>query len=136
MDAGDKQFPLPVDSEHKALQIKILSFARPHMRAFHLCWFGFFTSFVSTFAPAAMIPVVRESMDVNADDLANAGAAVQPTFPCPDLPNAPQASFRTLLVSDMFIRSLVHVFELLLPDIASLYCCHAVDSNAAYNTSA
>lgn len=71
----ERQFPLPVDSEHKALQIKIFSFAQPHMRAFHLCWFGFFTSFVSTFAPAAMIPVVRESLSLDANSIGNAGAA-------------------------------------------------------------
>ena len=73
-DKEGHAFALPVDSEHKALRIKILSFAVPHLRAFHLCWFGFFTSFVSTFAPAAMIPVLRESIDVDANHLSNAGA--------------------------------------------------------------
>lgn len=69
------EFRLPVDSEHKALKINLFSFARPHMRAFHLCWFGFFTSFVSTFAPAAMIPVIRQALDLTKADLGNAGIA-------------------------------------------------------------
>jgi NNP family nitrate/nitrite transporter-like MFS transporter len=70
----ETKFDLPVDSEHKALKIKIHSFAKPHMRAFHVIWFAFFTVFVSTFAPAAMGPVVREDIGMNAVDLANAGA--------------------------------------------------------------
>ena len=72
--AAPTSFPLPVDSEHKALKINLFSVALPHMRAFHLCWFGFFTSFVSVFAPAAMIPVVRESLGLSAPELGNAGA--------------------------------------------------------------
>lgn len=76
MATREKQFSLPVDSEHKALKINLLSFALPHMRAFHLCWFGFFTSFVSTFAPAAMIPVVREDLGLSKADLGNAGAVL------------------------------------------------------------
>ena len=72
--AMPSSFPLPVDSEHKALKINLFSVAIPHMRAFHLCWFGFFTSFVSVFAPAAMIPVVRESLGLTAPELGNAGA--------------------------------------------------------------
>lgn len=71
-------FALPVDSEHKALKINLFSVAQPHMRAFHLCWFGFFTSFVSVFAPAAMIPVVREDLGLTKVELGNAGA--QPFF--------------------------------------------------------
>ena len=76
MATPEKQFALPVDSEHKALKINLLSFALPHMRAFHLCWFGFFTSFVSTFAPAAMIPVVREDLGLSKADLGNAGMSL------------------------------------------------------------
>lgn len=72
MDTG-RTFDLPVDSEHKALKIKLLSITRPHMRAFHLCWLGFFSTFVSTFAPAAMIPVIREALNLSKGTLGNAG---------------------------------------------------------------
>jgi hypothetical protein len=66
-------FDCLVDKEHKSTQLKLLSFAKPHMRAFHLNWFGFFTSFVSVFAPAAMLPVIRECLGIDANDLGSAG---------------------------------------------------------------
>jgi len=54
-------FSLPVDKEHKATKLKILNCAKPHMRAFHASWFGFFSTFFSTFAPAPLAPVLKKS---------------------------------------------------------------------------
>ena len=45
------------------------------MRAFHASWFSFFTSFVSTFGPAALIPIIRDAVDLNKGNLADAGIA-------------------------------------------------------------
>ena len=58
-------FDLPVDAEHKAVQLKILSIANPHMRAFHASWFGFFSTFFSTFAPAPLAPMFKSEATLN-----------------------------------------------------------------------
>jgi NNP family nitrate/nitrite transporter-like MFS transporter len=71
----EQPYKLPVDEESKAVVLRLCSFARPHMRAWHLSWLVLFVSFVSTFSPAALLPVLQDSLDLTTGDIAGSNIA-------------------------------------------------------------
>jgi len=72
-DCRGRPFDLPVDSEHKACRVALVSFRQPHMAAFHLAWMSFFASFMAAFAAAPMIPVIREDLNLSQTCIGVAG---------------------------------------------------------------
>ena len=54
---------------HKATQIKIFSFARPHMRGFHGSWMCFFVAFFLWFSIAPLLPIIQKSLDLTQSDI-------------------------------------------------------------------
>ncbi|EFJ43737.1 hypothetical protein VOLCADRAFT_83071 [Volvox carteri f. nagariensis] len=74
-EAVIRKQPYELDSEGKAKGIPIWRLTQPHMMAFHLSWISFFMSFVATFAPAALVPVIRDDLFLSKSELGNAGVA-------------------------------------------------------------
>ena len=64
-DIFGRVFAMPVDAEHKATQFIILDTSNPHSRAFHVSWWGFFSSFFSMFAAAPLLVYMKKSTSLN-----------------------------------------------------------------------
>ncbi len=55
----------------RATSIRLFSFARPHMRTFHLTWFAFFLAFFGWFGIAPMMVIVRDDLGLTKTEVGN-----------------------------------------------------------------
>jgi len=53
----------------KASEIKLCSFARPHMRAFHCAWFSFFIAFCIWFAIAPLLSEIQTTLKITKQEI-------------------------------------------------------------------
>ncbi|OWZ16041.1 Major Facilitator Superfamily (MFS) transporter [Phytophthora megakarya] len=64
--------PLQAD---KATEIRLFSFTRPHMRAFHYSWLSFFIAFFGWFSIPPLMPTIKQRLDLSEDQIANTNIA-------------------------------------------------------------
>eukprot|EP00567_Pseudictyota_dubia_P010469 CAMPEP_0197445520 /NCGR_PEP_ID=MMETSP1175-20131217/10718_1 /TAXON_ID=1003142 /ORGANISM="Triceratium dubium, Strain CCMP147" /LENGTH=508 /DNA_ID=CAMNT_0042976493 /DNA_START=1 /DNA_END=1527 /DNA_ORIENTATION=- len=57
--------PVDPDQDDKGTELKLCNFKRPHMRAFHFSWWGFFIAFFIWFAIAPLLPVIADTLDLS-----------------------------------------------------------------------
>jgi NNP family nitrate/nitrite transporter-like MFS transporter len=60
------EYAVEVDPEQddKSTEIKLCNFSRPHMRAFHCSWWGFFIAFFIWFSIAPLLSEIRLTLDL------------------------------------------------------------------------
>ena len=66
---SEYQINVDPDQDDKASEIKLCSFARPHMRAFHCSWWGFFIAFFIWFAIAPLLSEIRDDLGITKKDV-------------------------------------------------------------------
>ena len=64
-------FSLSYDAQrgYRGTEMKITSFQRPHMRAFHGSWICFFASFFTMFSISPLLPIIQKSLKLSQREL-------------------------------------------------------------------
>lgn len=68
-DSGKYAVKVNSDQDDKAMELKLRTFARPHMRAFHYSWWSFFIAFFIWFAIAPLLPVIAKDLNLSKQDV-------------------------------------------------------------------
>ncbi|RLN96864.1 hypothetical protein BBJ28_00012496 [Nothophytophthora sp. Chile5] len=71
--ASRRSFEISVDpmQNDKATEIRLFTFQRPHMRAFHYAWLSFFVAFFGWFSIPPLMPTIKEQFSLTDDQVAN-----------------------------------------------------------------
>jgi MFS transporter, NNP family, nitrate/nitrite transporter len=59
------------EQEDRATEIQLCNFSRPHMRAFHCAWWGFFVAFLVWFAIVPLLPEISKTLTITKSDVWN-----------------------------------------------------------------
>jgi MFS transporter, NNP family, nitrate/nitrite transporter len=72
-----ERYDLPVDHEEgdRAMEIKLCSWKRPHMRGFHCAWISFFLAFMIWFAVAPLLKEIQDTLHLTKKELWNSSIA-------------------------------------------------------------
>ena len=57
------------DQDDRATQIRMFNFSRPHMRAFHCNWFGFFLGFCVWYAIAPLLSEIKKTLNLTKEEI-------------------------------------------------------------------
>lgn len=57
------------NQDDKAKEIMLCGFSRPHMRAFHCSWWGFFVAFFVWFALTPLLPIIQSDLGLTKNDI-------------------------------------------------------------------
>ena len=71
LESEHRNYAIPVDFRDgdKATELRIFSFAFPHMRNFHFAWMSLFLSFFSWFSFSSMMPEIKKSLNLSQDQV-------------------------------------------------------------------